>query len=76
MDGEQSYEGIVARKLAGKAAMASDPARELSGRTLTQKAGESCEAWNRGRKATNVEEKPVFRLRSGSQEARRTEAEH
>jgi hypothetical protein len=74
-DGEQSYEGIVARKLARKAAIASDPALPLPGRTLTQKAGESCEARNRGRKATNEEEMRVFRLRSGSQEARRTDAE-
>jgi hypothetical protein len=32
MDGEQSYEGIVARKLAGKAAMASDPTLSCRGK--------------------------------------------
>jgi len=55
MGGEKSYEGIVVKKLAGKAAMASEPAQELPVQALTQKAGTWCEARNRGRKATNVD---------------------
>lgn len=47
--GEKAYEGIVAKKLAGKAAMASESVHELPMQALTQKAGTWCEAQNRGR---------------------------
>ncbi len=51
MEGEQSYEGIVVKKPAGKAAMAGEPAQESPVQAPTQKAGTWCEARNRGRKA-------------------------
>jgi hypothetical protein len=55
MDGEKSYEGIVVKKLAGKAAMASESAQESPMQALTQKAGTWCEAWNRGSIAVTMQ---------------------
>lgn len=51
MDGKKSDEGIVVKKLAGKAAMASELAQESPVQALTQKAETWCEARNRRRKA-------------------------
>lgn len=63
--GEKSDEGIVVKKLAGKAAMASEPAQELPVQALTQKAGTWREARNRGRKATNVDGNTCVQIEIG-----------
>lgn len=39
MDGEKSYEGIIVKKLAGKAAMASESARKLPVQALIKRQG-------------------------------------
>ena len=40
MDGEKSYEGIVVKKLAGKAAMASEPTQYVAGASPDPKGGD------------------------------------
>ncbi|MFC4767072.1 hypothetical protein [Effusibacillus consociatus] len=76
MDGEKSYEGIVAKKLAGKAAMASESVQLLPMQALNQKAGTWCEARNRGRETDLTGHHSSIRQKPGSHEARRTGVEH
>ena len=70
MDGEKSDVGIVVRKLAGKAAKASETAR-VAVASSDSKGKDLCEARNLT-KARTIEGTPCARQKPGSQEVRRS----
>jgi len=75
MGGEQSYEGIVVSKPAGKAAMAGEPALRCRCKPRLKRRGLDAKPGTVEEKLTNVEKRQVIRQKPGSQEERRTGAE-